>query len=66
MKIYAKNEPVIIDTQNLLRGVRAKVVAVSRITGTLTVELTEGAIRAPAYRCGDRVNLAPYEVRQAE
>jgi hypothetical protein len=49
-------------TLPLLRDVRGRVVRMSKITGSVTVELTSTSPHVPAYRIGDRVNVKPYEL----
>lgn len=52
---------VVVIREGVLAGLRAKIIARSGRTGTLTVELLE---ERNAYKIGSRAHVMPYEVER--
>lgn len=59
--VYRVDDRVIINSPTFLKNVPATVVAISDITGQLTLKLIEGR---NAWQAGDLVGLMPFEVRR--
>lgn len=59
---YRIGEKAIISQGQALAGLRVKVVAKSRISGGLTVEVIETHVAWPAYHVGSRICVMPFDL----
>ena len=53
-----------VNTRDFMRGVKCKIVRVSRVSGNTTVELMEDCPVGEAYKCGTQVTLGSGELSQ--